>query len=265
MKSEELDEFCMASGAKLIMETEYGDGATEHAGYPLNSVGSQSAVTSCSHVVVVPGERLHAQRPKRPANRPRRRRPSLRRANRPTMWIVQVTAILVTLAMAVSVGLVLSLREAGWHSQEDGSAGHELDVESDRGAGKNNGTDAISGVVIPRIQKFTTKSTIPGNSPKAAKSSAEKKPMVANANTTSEYKEEEKYRKPANPQPKKEMERHPNFFRTTAEVLLHQHRAPPRLLRGTKTANQTRHLLRLDRKTWAQERSVRLWKLNPVV
>lgn len=83
------------------------------------------------------------------------------------MWIVHATATLVTLAMAASVGLVCVLREAEWRSQQGGSAALELHMEGDRGAGGNNSTDAISGVSIRGIYKFTTQS--------------EKQPMLATA------------------------------------------------------------------------------------
>ncbi|XP_077527606.1 uncharacterized protein LOC144138973 [Haemaphysalis longicornis] len=98
------------------------------------------------------------------------------------MWIVQVSAVSVTLAMTASVAMVCFLSEAGWRTQEHSSVALELDVEGARGASKNNSTDAISGVAIPSIYKFTTKSTIPGNSSKAPKLTAEKQRKVATSN-----------------------------------------------------------------------------------
>lgn len=177
MKSEEQDEWCMSSGAKLIQETKDEDGATEQAGLLLNTLGSDCVAPSPSHVVVIPGERLHAYRPNRRVKLPRRR-PSLPTATRPTVWIVQVSAILVTLAMTASIASVCFLREAEGRSQQDGSAAVELHMEGDVGAGKNNSSDAFSGVSIPSIYKFTTKYTIPGNAPEAAKLTAEKQRRV---------------------------------------------------------------------------------------
>lgn len=83
------------------------------------------------------------------------------------MWIVQVSAIVVTLAVAASVALVCSLCEDEGHSQEDGSAGLELAMEDGNDTVRNNGTNAITAAAMSGIPEFLTKSTNVAHAPEA--------------------------------------------------------------------------------------------------
>lgn len=167
MSNAELNELCLSSGAKLIPKSKDKEGATGHAGSPTHRF---SPLTS--RVTFVLGERRHPERPKGDAMRPRGRR-SLPTANRPVMWLVQISLIMGMLAVAVSVALVCALLETEGPRQEDGSAGLQLDMEGD------NSTDPIAEAAIRSVHKLKAISTIADHAHEVAKLSAEKQPMVA--------------------------------------------------------------------------------------
>lgn len=152
--------FSPSSVVNLIEQTEDEESVTQRFGSPSNHQGSQCASPSSSHVAFVSGERL-----KTDALWHRRRR-SLRRTTRSTMWSVQLSAIVVTLAVAASVALVWTLRQAEGRTQEEGNTGPELNMEDDSAADRNNGTGGIATYALSHTNH--TNSTNLDHAPEAA-------------------------------------------------------------------------------------------------